>query len=126
MTMRIGLLAGRTLREHHLRALEPILADRQFEVPLMIVDTRPPKTARRKVMDHMRKGRGAYVLVLALGSLLAKPARGVDTREFCRKNGIEFLETDNPYAPQISDRLRAPHLDVMALLCGFGIIARRF
>ena len=122
MTMRIGLLAGRTLREHHLQALEPILADRQFEVPLMLVDARPRKTTQRKVMDHLRKGRGAYVLVLALESLRAKPARGVDAREFCRQNGIEFLETDNPYTPQISERLRAHHLDVLALLCGFGII----
>lgn len=122
MTLRIGFLAGRTLREHHLRALEPILADGQFEVPLMLVDARPPKTTGRKVMQHLRKGCGAYILVLALGSLHAKPAHGVETREFCRRNGIECLETDSPYSPQISDRLRARQLDVLGLLCGFGII----
>lgn len=120
--MRIGLLAGRTLREHHLQTLQPILADRQFEVPVMIVDTRLPKTTRQKVMDHLRKGCGAYILVLALGRLLARPARGVDAREFCRKNGMEFLEADDPGAPQLGERLRAHHLDVMALVCGFGII----
>ncbi len=120
--MRIGLLAGRILSEHHLQVLRPILADGDFEVPLIIVDGRPPKTAQRKVIEHLKKGCGAYILVLALQSFLTEPVRGVETEEFCRRNDIEFLETPSPYAPQTSARIRAYHLDVMALLCGFGII----
>jgi len=122
MTLRIGLLAGRTLRAHHLQVLQPILADGQFEVALMVVDTRPPKTTRQKVRQHLRQGCDAYILVLALQSLLTEPVRGLDAREFCRENDVELLEADSPCAPQLSDRIRAYHLDVMILLCGFGII----
>jgi len=120
--MRIGLLAGRTLREHQLKILRPILADRSLEVPLLIIDARPPKTVRRKVCDHLKKGRGLYVLILAVQRLLTGPLRGVATEEFCRRNGIEFCEARDPYAPQTRAQIRTHHLDVLVLLGGFGII----
>jgi folate-dependent phosphoribosylglycinamide formyltransferase PurN len=120
--VRIGLLAGRALSEHHLRVLQPIRADNDCEIALVVIDGRPPKTARQKVMGHLRKGRGAYTFVLALQSLLTEPEPSVDTKEFCRKNGWECLETSAPYSLRTSEQIRAYQLDVMALLCGFGII----
>lgn len=120
--MRIGLLCGRTLSEHHLRVLEPILADREFEVPLAVTDRRPSKPTRQKVMDHLRKGRGVYILVLALQRLFTRPTPGVNTVEFCRRNGIECLETRAPYTREIAMRIRAFHPDILVLVSGFGIV----
>ncbi len=120
--MRIGLLSGRTLSEHNLRVLQPIFADGQFEVALVIVDRRPPKGAGRKVLDHVRKGRGGYVIVLTVQKCFAKRSAGLRVEEFCRMHRIECLETASPYAPETSARIRRHNLDLLVLVDGFGII----
>jgi methionyl-tRNA formyltransferase len=120
--MRIGLLSGRTLSEHNLRVLQPILADRDFEVGLVVVDSRPSKGAGRKVIDHLRKGRGGYVIVLAVHKCFAKPAQGVSVEEFCRVHRIERLEAASPYAPHTSAEIRRHNLDLLVLMGGFGMI----
>ncbi len=120
--MRIGLLTGRTLSEHNLRVLQPILADRDFEVALVVVDGRLPKSAGRKVIDHMRRGRGAYTLVMAVQKYFTKPAPGVKVEEFCRARRLALLETANPYSPQASAQIREHNLDLLVLVSGFGII----
>jgi folate-dependent phosphoribosylglycinamide formyltransferase PurN len=120
--MRIGLLAGRTFNEHNLRVLQPILADGDFEVGLVVVDSRPSKGAGRKLIDHIRKGRGGYVVVQTLQKCFAKPVRGMSVEEFCRVNGIARLETARPYAPQTSAEIRRHNLDLLVLVDGFGII----
>jgi len=120
--MRIGLLAGRTLSEHNLRVLRPILADRNFEIALVVVDNRPSRGAGRKVLDHVRKGRGGYILVLTVQKCCAKPAEEMSVEDFCRVNHIERLETASPYAPQTSAEIRRHNLDLLVLVDGFGII----
>ena len=80
MTMRIGLLAGRTLREHHLQVLQPILADRQFEVPLMLVDARPRKTPQRKVMRPPQEGPRRLRPRAGPAESSRRAHRGVDAR----------------------------------------------
>jgi methionyl-tRNA formyltransferase len=120
--MRIGLLSGRTLSEHNLKVLQPILDDRNFGVGLVVVDGRLSNRAGRKVIDHLRKGRGAYVIVMAVQKCFARPAQSVGVEEFCRVHRIERLETAHPYAPQTSAEIRRHSLDLLVLVDGFGII----
>jgi methionyl-tRNA formyltransferase len=120
--MRIGLLAGRTLSEHHLRVLQPILADRDFEVALVVVDGRPPQRAGRKLIDHLRRGRGGYILIMAVQKCFAKPAQGMRVEEFCRVHRVARLEIASPYSPQASAQVREHHLDLLVLVSGFGIL----
>jgi folate-dependent phosphoribosylglycinamide formyltransferase PurN len=120
--MRIGLLCGRTLSEHHLQILRPILADPDMEVALAVVDARPPQSARRKVLEHLRRGRGGYILVLLAQKYFREHPRDESVREFCQANHIAFLETASPYSPQTAAEIRKYHLDLLALVSGFGII----
>jgi folate-dependent phosphoribosylglycinamide formyltransferase PurN len=120
--MRIGLLAGRTLSEHNLQVLRPILADRDFEVALVVVDGRPPRSAGEKLIDHIRRGRGGYVLVMAVQKCFAKPAHGMKIEEFCRVHRITCLEIASPYSPHASAEIREHNLDLLVLVSGFGII----
>jgi folate-dependent phosphoribosylglycinamide formyltransferase PurN len=120
--MRIGLLAGRTLSEHNLRVLQPVLADRDLEVALVIVDGRPPKSTRQKVIDHLRRGRGGYVLVMAVQKFFLKPTHGVKVEEFCRAHRITRLEIASPYSPQAGAQIQEHNLDLLVLVSGFGII----
>ncbi len=120
--MRIGLLTDRILSAHHLRVLQPILVDQAFEVPLVVVDARPPKPLAQKALSHLKQGCGAYIFVMALQSLLTRRTQGIDAVEFCRKKDLECLEIHDLYSRQTIARIRAHHLDVLVLLCGFGII----
>ena len=118
--MRIGLLSDRMFRDHQLGRVQPILADRQFEIALVLVDARPPKPAGRKVIEHLKKGCGAYLLVMAIQSFFAEPARGLTAAEFCRRNHVECLETAQPYSPETCEQIRARHLDLLVLVNSFG------
>jgi len=109
-------------RDHQLGRVQPILADRQFEIALVLVDARPPKPAGRKVIEHLKKGCGAYLLVMAIQSFFSEPARGLTAAEFCRRNHVECLETAQPYSPETCEQIRARHLDLLVLVSGFGII----
>jgi len=131
--MRIGLLSGRTLSEHCLKVLQPILEDGSFEVALVVVDGRPPGSARQKVIGHIRRGRGGYVLVLAVQKLIsscgsfltthdARCAMTMSVREFCRANRVELLETTHPYSPETSAEIHKRGLDLLVLIGGFGIV----
>lgn len=120
--MRIGLLCGRTLSEHHLRILRPILADPDLDVALVVVDARPPQSAGRKVLDHLSRGRGGYVLVQMVQKYFGPRTPSVKAEEFCRTNHLEFLETASPYSLQTSADIRKHHLDLLALINGFGIV----
>jgi methionyl-tRNA formyltransferase len=102
--------------------LQPILADGDFEVALVIVDRRPSKGAGRKVIDHIRRGRGGYVIVLTVQKCFGKPAQGLSVEEFCWANRIERLETASPYTPQTSAEIRRHNLDLLVLVDGFGIV----
>ncbi len=120
--MRIGLLAGRTLSEHNLRVLQPVLADRELEVALVVVDGRPPRHTKQKVIAHLGRGRGGYVLVMALQKCFLKPAPGMKVEEFCRAHRIPRLEMARPYSPPASAQIREYNLDLLVLVSGFGII----
>jgi len=120
--MRIGLLSRKTLSEHHLRILHSILADGAFEVALVVADARPPRSVIRKAIDHLRRGRGGYILVLAAQKCFCRQPPEMPVEEFCRVHGIELLETATPSAPQTAAAIRRHHLDLLVLIDGFGII----
>jgi methionyl-tRNA formyltransferase len=102
--------------------LQPILDDGDFEVALVVVDSRPSKGTGRKVIDHLRRGRGGYVIVLTVQKCFGKPAKGMSVEEFCRVNRVERLETASPYTPQTSTEIRRHNLDLLVLVDGFGIV----
>jgi len=102
--------------------LQPVLADKDFEVALVVVDGRPPKSAGRKAIDHLRRGRGGYILVMAVQKCFAQPTNGMKVEEFCRAKRIACLEIASPYSPQASAQIREHNLDLLVLVSGFGII----
>ena len=120
--MRIGLLVSNSLSEFGLNTLKPIIEDDSLSIEVAIVDNRPTKSLRQKLKENIRLGRGGYVLIMALRSIFPQEGISVNTRIFCADNGIDVIETKEPYSGGTLDLIRKYKLDVLLLLSGFGII----
>ncbi|MGB3545820.1 MAG: formyltransferase family protein [Saprospiraceae bacterium] len=123
--MNIGILAAPTLEGFRVRTMLPVLADPDFRVTFALVDNRPPAGMGTKLRKNLRRGRGGYVLVMALRRLLARPEAAVSTEGFCREHGIECATTELPNGAAAAELVRSKKLDALVLLGGFGIVRKR-
>jgi folate-dependent phosphoribosylglycinamide formyltransferase PurN len=120
--IRIGLLTGSTLSEFRLNTLRPIIEDDSFSIEAAIVDNRPTKPLGQKLKKNIKLGRGGYILIMALKSIFSKKEIGVTTRIFCANNGIDVIESKEPYSDDTINFIRKYNLDVLLLVGGFGIV----
>jgi folate-dependent phosphoribosylglycinamide formyltransferase PurN len=120
--MRIGLLTSDSLSEFRLNTLKPIIEDDSFSIEVAIIDSRPTKSLVQKLKKNIRLGRGGYILIMALQSILSKKEISENTRTFCANNGIAVIETKEPYSGDAIDNIKKFNLDVLLLIGGFGII----
>jgi hypothetical protein len=120
--MNIGLLAGNRLSDFRLQTLRPILEDESFSIKLAIIDNRPKKSIKQKIIRNFRRGRGGYILVMAFNWYFEKKDNGISVKAFCREPGIALIETQNLYEPETLALIKKYQLDVLLLMGGFGII----
>ena len=122
--MRIGLLASTQMSDFVLNTLKPVLEDKHLDVALVIIDSRPKLTLKQKIKKNFKRGRGGYMLVMAVQSYFNKQLPSKDTKLFCVENGLEFIETSNHYADETIDKIKSYKLDILVLTGGFGIIKK--
>lgn len=120
--MKVGLLTSNSLSDFRLNTLRPIIEDNTFSIEVAIVDNRPRKSIKQKLKKNIRLGRGGYILIMALNSIFSKKEHSVSTRVFCANNGIDVIETKEPYSSETIEGIRKYNLDVFLLIGGFGII----
>lgn len=120
--MKVGLLTSNSLSDFRLKTIDPIINDKLFTVELAIIDDRPEKSLTEKLRSNIKRRRGAYIFILALKSLLRRKNKAVQTKEYCQKNNIKFLETRDPYSWEIIDQIKHHNLDVLLLIGGYGIV----
>lgn len=120
--MKIGLLTDTSLSKFRINTLKPILEDDLFEVKVAIIDNRPKKSRRQKLLKNLRRGRGGYIFIMAFQSIFKKNDDSVNTKTFCKNNRIEVIECDNPYALQTLNDISRYELDILLFVGGFGII----
>lgn len=121
--MRLLLLAPRTLPEFDQRVLAPLLSDESIQVVGAVIDARPPKPLLRRLKEELKRGRGGYVLIMAVKKLLSRGSEGraIDTAEFCRRLNAPVIVTSSLYDPATLEWIRARTPDVLYRI-GFGII----
>lgn len=122
--MRIGLLASTQMSDFVLNTLKPVLEDKHMDIALVIIDSRPRLTLKQKIKKNFKRGRGGYMLVMAVQSYFNKQLPSKDTKQCCVENGFEFIETSNHYADETIDRIKSYKLDILVLTGGFGIIKK--
>lgn len=123
--MRIGLLCSDTLNEFRQKTLIPILDDKQFKVKVALVDKRPKPTIRQKIIKNLKRGRGGYIIIMAIKKLFFNQDREMEVNEFCRRHNIEVLDIPEPYADSTIEKIKALSLDILILMGGYGIIKKK-
>ena len=121
--MRIAILAPPTLDPWRVAVVQSLAGAEGIELVGALVDARPGKPQRQRLKDNLRRGRGGYVLVLALRRLTS--GRGGDSRatqEVLEAHGAPVTSTTAPYAEETLAGLRALRPDALVLLGGFGIV----
>lgn len=114
-----------TLSEFRKNTLQPVLADPDFTVVLAVIDDRPPKSTWDRLKTNLRKGRGGYVLVMALRSFFAPAPPQENTETYCARNGIAVHHTVTPYGAETLARVSKSQLDTLVLIDGFGIVRKQ-
>lgn len=122
--MKIGLLTGPNINEFRLNTLKPILNDPDFSIRLAIVDDRPGDSMIKKLQKNIKRGRGGFVLIMALKSLLSSKEESVPTEQFCEENRIPFIRTSQPYARETIDIIKQYDIDLLLLIGGYGIVKK--
>lgn len=120
--MKIGLLTGRILTDFALQTLKPVLEDNSFKIELAIIDNRPRKSLLQKLNKNLRRGRGGYILIMALKSYISRQNKGISTHQYCYDQGIDVIETTEPYDKCIIENIKKYTLDILVLTGGYGIV----
>lgn len=120
--MRIAILCGATLDTFQQEVLKPILADNFIEVATALIDCRPKPSAKKRFLKNLKRGRGGYMIIMLFKSRFAKKRPSVPAMEFFNNNGVNCIETQQPYCDEIISQLEALHIDTLVMLGGFGII----
>ncbi len=121
--MTIGLLTAKGLTDFNRNALKPILQDPSLSIKVAIIDVRPEKSSYQKLKNNLRRGRGGYVLVMAVRSMISKD-EDTDTKTYCDSHNIDVIETKKPYSSETIDKIKAYNLDILFLLGGYGIVKK--
>ncbi len=122
--IRIGLLSSTTISPFAKAFLDPILKDPNLSVDFVLVDARPKLSFKQKLKKNWRRGRGGYMLIMALKKFQKSEAPGIPVQEFCSAHGIKSVVSAEPYSNEVLQELREARLDILILVGGFGIVKK--
>ena len=123
--MKVGLLTSGTVPEYKAKCLAPVLADERFEVKTAFVDRRPKKSTKQTLLKNIKRGRGGYILVMAVKKYFLKKQPSTNISTYCAENKISVFETTTPYADATIEEIKRQKLDVLVLVGGFGIVKKK-
>ena len=120
--MRTVFLTGPKLNSYEQAVISRFLTTRKHRVCGAAIDARPAKPTGVRLRENLRKGRGAYVAVMAVKLLARARATSTAASEFFAEHKVPVVETDDPYGEKTRARLEAFEPDVLLLTSGFGIV----
>jgi folate-dependent phosphoribosylglycinamide formyltransferase PurN len=119
--LRLVLLTPARLGSFELEVYDSLISAPEVDVVGAIVDARLPLSPAGKVRRELRRGRGAYVVVMSLQGLAAGVRTAEPARRYLTRRGIDAIETADLYAPETLDEIRSRRPDCL-VRSGFGII----
>ena len=120
--MRVAILSGTTLDTFQQEVLRPIIEDGTIEIATALIDCRPRPSFKSRFIKNLKRGRGGYMIIMLFKRLFAKKRPSVPAIELFNNNGINCIETQQPYSDETISQLRALQIDTVVMLGGFGIV----
>ncbi len=124
--MKIALLGHETFSNYSYRMLQPILADKNFEIVLMIIHQPKPQTIKQQLISSWKKGRRGYLLVIITQTLIKKAKTKFKARnkkstdfnssDFFSQRQAAIIKTPKLYTDEIVEKVESYHADVLILI----------
>lgn len=119
--MTLLLLMAPMLDEFWIEVLQPLFDSPKIVIVGACVQQHVKTSLLSRLRHELRRGRGGYVLVMALKTLLRSSKGRRPTADVLRAHGITVREVDDLYSEQTLAFIRAQRPDLL-FRNGFGII----
>ena len=120
--MKLFILSSAELDSFQIRVLRWLFCEPGIEIVGACVDSRPERSKPNKVWRDLRKGRGGYVLVKGVNTLLRRTRRPIASAlDYFSAQRVPVLETEGLYDRETLDFIRRQEPDCI-YRSGFGII----
>jgi methionyl-tRNA formyltransferase len=87
-----------------------------------LVDCQDDPSLTARLLENLRRGRGGYVLVMAVKLAVRRRSPTKDAVETFRHLGVSTIVASDPYEDTVVREARTLEADVAILLGGFGIL----
>ena len=124
--MRVALLCARNLNEFNLKVVKPFFKSTKHIICACIIDDRPKKTLFQRLKKNLKLGRGVYIFIMALNSLLEQGQRHQDTVTFIQSKKVPLIFYRQTNIDEVVEQVSKTNPYVMCLISGFGIIKKPF
>lgn len=122
--MQIGILTSPVITKYNFVMLTSILEDSNFRISFALIDCRPNLSIKKKLIKNLKKGRGAYILIMLFQKIFSKKENLYVVKNICQTKGIHTIETESPYSAKTLSEISSIKPDVLLLINGFGIIKK--
>jgi folate-dependent phosphoribosylglycinamide formyltransferase PurN len=120
--MNVLLLLGPALDWYFAEAISRLADLDEIVIVGALIEERPPGFRFKTLRRELEKGRGGYVLVMALNSMFRRMAGDAQSSAaFCKARGVPAWPVRDLYAPETIELMRDAAPD-MIFRSGFGII----
>ena len=121
--MDIAFLCSPSLGEFQRRVVASFLAaDSAHRIVGCVIDSQPRPSLMQRVRKNRSRGRGGYMLIMALRLLSRSRSSETDSGVLFKEMGVPIITTEDPYGEETCRRISALRPDVLLLLGGFGIL----
>src|ERR1051325_10592581 len=120
--MKVGILIKKNLSPFEINVVNYILSSDRINVCLAVVDIRKQKSLKKKLITNLKKGRGGYVLVMALKKVFSPADNLVTATSYFEKHNIPVLFSENLYSQETISFIKHKSPDILLLVDAFGII----
>jgi folate-dependent phosphoribosylglycinamide formyltransferase PurN len=119
----VAFLCGPSLDEfQHVVVTRFLSGDSGHRIVGCVIDARSPPSSFERLRTNLSRGRGGYLLIMALNRMRARRGTKTSSEAFFRASGVPIITTKDPYSDETHRQVGALRPDVLLLLGGFGII----
>jgi folate-dependent phosphoribosylglycinamide formyltransferase PurN len=118
----VALISNAALSPFEIEVFTHIQNTGETTICAAIIEQRPSLSAFQKIIKHVRRGRGFYVVVMALASLFGRKEPFQDASTFFTCHNIPFITTRDIHSATVIEYIQDSAAETLVLLGGFGII----